>query len=220
MSELDPDLLQRAINVEKARARRSLVFGFIIIAIAVTPVGYVIARLQGYEGRERWIAAALVSVGLLIAGGIAVKAMQWLASDVFLAFLQPGGDARGASNTSRAEALAAAGLVEQATAEFDAARATDGDRIPALRVEAELHATAQGDPKRAEALFTRIRRSPNATRTDELYASHRLIDLYIGPLQDQGRAMVELRRMADRFPDTIDGQGALAELNRRKAEVE
>ena len=30
--------------------------------------------------------------------------------------------------------------------------------------------------------------------------------------------MVELRRMADRFPDTIDGQGALMELNRRKTE--
>jgi hypothetical protein len=30
--------------------------------------------------------------------------------------------------------------------------------------------------------------------------------------------MVELRRMADRFPDTIDGQGALTELKRRRAE--
>lgn len=79
-----------------------------------------------------------------------------------------------------------------------------------------MHATASGDPNRAESLFLRIRRSPKATRNDELYASHRLIDLYIGPLDDQGRAMVELRRMADRFPDTIDGQGALMELNRRK----
>jgi hypothetical protein len=32
-------------------------------------------------------------------------------------------------------------------------------------------------------------------------------------LADPGRAMVELRRMADRFPD---GQGALAELKRRR----
>ena len=51
-----------------------------------------------------------------------------------------------------------------------------------------------------------------------LYATHRLIDLYLGPLKDPGRIMVELRRMADRFPETIDGQGALAELKRRREE--
>ena len=93
MSELDPDLLQRAITVEKARARRSFVFGFVIIAIAVMPAGYVIARLEGYEGNARWIAAVGFSIALLIAGGIGIKLMQWIASDVFLAFLQPGGSA-------------------------------------------------------------------------------------------------------------------------------
>ena len=96
-----------------------------------------------------------------------------------------------------------------------AARAIAGDSIPSVCVEAEMHGTASGDPKRAETLFLRIRRSREATRNDELYVSHRLIDLYIDPLDDQGRAMVELRRMADRFPDAIDGQGALMELNRR-----
>lgn len=48
------------------------------------------------------------------------------------------------------------------------------------------------------------------------YATHRLLDLYLGVLDDPGRAMEELRRMADRFPDTPDGQGALAELRRRR----
>ena len=87
-----------------------------------------------------------------------------------------------------------------------AARAIAGDSIPSVCVEAEMHGTASGDPKRAETLFLRIRRSREATRNDELYVSHRLIDLYIGPLDDQGRAMVELRHMADRFPDTITGR--------------
>ena len=47
-------------------------------------------------------------------------------------------------------------------------------------------------------------------------STHRLLDLYLGVLHDPGRATVELRRMADRFPDTPDGQGALAELRRRR----
>ena len=66
-----------------------------------------------------------------------------------------------------------------------AARAIAGDSIPSVCVEAEMHGTASGDPKRAETLFLRIRRSREATRNDELYVSHRLIDLYIVPLDDQ-----------------------------------
>ncbi len=218
MSGIDPDLLQRAIKAEKARARRSFVFGFLFVALLTMPIGYFLARLDGFEGVDRWTVGAGITVALLAAATAVIKVMQWLASHMAMSFLQPGGSGRGGSNTSRAEALAAAGLIEEATAEFAAARAIDGDSIQSLRVEAELNTTAAGDPKRAEDLFLRIRRDPNVTRSQELYASHRLIDLYIGPLADQGRAMVELRRMADRFPDTVDGQGALAELNRRKAD--
>lgn len=65
----------------------------------------------------------------------------------------------------------------------------------------------------------RLGKSPSCTLNDELYATHRLIDLYLGPLTDAGKVMVELRRMADRFPQTIDGQSALAELRRRREEL-
>jgi hypothetical protein len=68
------------------------------------------------------------------------------------------------------------------------------------------------------ALFTRIRQVPGARRPDELYASQRLIDLYLGPLQDPGRATVELRRLVERFPDTPDAAGARAALERLRAE--
>ena len=39
--------------------------------------------------------------------------------------------------------------------------------------------------------------------------SERLIDLYLGPLKDEGRALVELRRVATRWPDSPEGKGAL-----------
>ena len=218
MPEIDPQLMERSIAAEKARTRRGVLFGFVLVSFLMMPAGYVIARLGGYEGWQRLAVALGLCVLLVAIGLLVIKIMQWIASDVVMGFLQPGGSARGVSNTSRAEALAAAGAFHEAAAEFEAARAISGDSIPSMRVEAEMHATASGDPKRAEVLLLRIRRSAEATRNDELYASHRLIDLYTGPLDDQGRAMVELRRMADRFPDTIDGQGALMELNRRKTE--
>jgi hypothetical protein len=76
-----------------------------------------------------------------------------------------------------------------------------------------------GDRERARELLLRLRQAADAVPADELYATHRLLDLYLGPLDDAGRAMVELRRMADRFPDTPDGQGALAELRRRRLQL-
>ena len=175
---------------ERTRARRGVLVRFVLLSFLMMPVGYVIAWLGGYEGWQRLTAALGLGVLLVAFGLIVIKIMQWVASDVVMGFLQFGGSARGASNTSRAEALAAAGVYHEASAEFDAARAIAGDAFPAMRVEAEMHATASGDPNRAETLFLRIRRCPEATRNDELYASHRLIDLYIGPLdQRAGRVM-------------------------------
>jgi hypothetical protein len=43
------------------------------------------------------------------------------------------------------------------------------------------------------------------------------VDLYLGPLVDEARAMSELRRLAERFAGTRDAEGALAELERRRA---
>ena len=57
---------------------------------------------------------------------------------------------------------------------------------------------------------------PNVPGAVERYATHRLLELYLGVLADPGRAMVELRRMADRFPGTPHGQAALAALRRRR----
>ncbi len=51
-----------------------------------------------------------------------------------------------------------------------------------------------------------VRLAGRATR--ELYATQRLADLYLGALGDDGRAMVELRRLVERFPGTREGDGA------------
>jgi len=154
----------------------------------------------------------------------------FLVSIMLSAMLSPAGYAmatlsgwRGASRIAvagmtavLAEALAANGKLDDAANAFEALRVTHGDDVASLRAEAELFAGAGNDPLRASELFQRIRRVKEATLQDERYATHRLIDLYVGPLNDKGRVMVELRRMADRFPDTVDGRSALAELRRRR----
>ncbi|MBL0940528.1 MAG: hypothetical protein IBJ03_16655 [Gemmatimonadaceae bacterium] len=91
-------------------------------------------------------------------------------------------------------------------------RANKSTVASALRAEANLCLAPDGDPQRAKELLQRLRKVSDATRADELFATHRLIDLYLGPLQDRDRGMSELRRLADRFPGTPDAQGALTAL--------
>jgi hypothetical protein len=214
----DSELFERAVADERARQRRSSVIGFVLAVTVLSPVGWILATLMEIERSKRLVMAPLIIAALLIVGLTAIRLLQWVSSGFVMSIVNPGGRSRGPAGHSRAEALVAVGRLDEATAEFEATRAKSGDTVASLRAEAELHAQASGDPKRAEALYQRIRRVPDATASDELYATHRLIDLYLGPLKDPGRVMVELRRMADRFPETIDGQGALAELKRRREE--
>ncbi len=220
MTGIDSELFDRAVESEARRTRRARLIGFFLAGAVVTPIGYGLAGLRGLEGPTRQLAAIALGFGMVTLGLLAVKLIQWTATKVLMGFVQPGGRSRGPAPHSKAEALAASGRLDEAAAEFEATRAKGGGNIASLRTEAELHASGTGDPKRAEELFLRIRRAPDVTPGDELYASHRLIDLYVGPLQDPGRVLVELRRMADRFPDTVDGQGALAALKQRREDAE
>lgn len=219
MTEIDADLMKRAVAAERARSRRSRLFIVILYVVGLAPVCYFLLGIMGFGGRQRTTGAVAAAgvLSILILG--VVQMVQWITGGVFMTFLSPGGAARRPKGHSRAQSLAIAGDIEGANAEFDALRAEGGADIASLRAEAEMHSLASGDPKRAESLFQMIRRTPTATPSDELYASHRLIDLYLGPLNDSGRVMVELRRMADRFPDTVDGQSALVELKRRRDET-
>lgn len=214
----DSDILDRAIAVERARKRRSSIIGFVVAVVLLSPLGWVLATIAEVEDSRRWLMAPGIAATLLAVGLTLLRVVQVLSGQLVLSIVNPGGRTRGPVGHSRAEALAAAGRIEDATEAFESTRSTTGDRVASLRAEAELHAAASGDPKRAESLFQRIRRAPDATASDQLYASHRLIDLYLGPLRDPGRVMVELRRMAERFPETIDGQSALTELKRRRDE--
>jgi hypothetical protein len=56
---------------------------------------------------------------------------------------------------------------------------------------------------------------------DAVYASSRLADLYDGPLNEPGRALVELRRIIERYPGTAvatHARDALPKLKARLAE--
>ena len=79
---------------------------------------------------------------------------------------------------------------------------------PEPRIQlAELHFRG-ATPDKAIPLFVEARRLAGDNRARELYTTQRLIDLYLGPVGQPSRALVELRRLVDRFPGTREADSA------------
>jgi len=205
---LTPDTYRHEFKTKATKAFLVFVFW--------CPFGLGIASIMGFKGTTRFLVALAFAVVLAIAGVLAILIAQSIGASVLQTFVNPRGSRSPAAITSRAESLVARGQYDEAAAEFAALRATYPHDVSLLRLEAEFHAGVGRNPHSAVQLFNQLRRVPDVPGAVERYATHRLLDLYLGVLADPGRAMVELRRMADRFPDTPDGQGALAELTRRR----
>lgn len=214
---LDPVLLAQQVERERRRERRDIRLLFAYYWVGCAVASFVFAALYGVPYPQRYLVAAaggaIGSVTILLG----VRLVQSLAERGVTAVLEPGGRGRDQAVYSHAEALAAKGNLEAASKAFAQVRAEHGEKASLLRVEAEVQLRADGNPERARELLMRLRKAPDVTRADELYATHRLVDLYLGPLGDEARAMAELRRIAERFPGTRDAEGALAEIERRRA---
>jgi hypothetical protein len=83
---------------------------------------------------------------------------------------------------------------------------------------AELHAKKGGDPRRAAEFLRAARRVEGVTPERDLYISNRLIDLLRGPLRDEGRALVELRRLVQLYPTSRDAQFARDAIAKMKVD--
>jgi len=103
---------------------------------------------------------------------------------------------------SREQALVMQGRVPEALALFEQRIAADPGAVEARIQAAELYATHGANPARAAGLFREVQRLPGLTSGQDMYVGNRLADLYVGPLATPARALVELRRLLDRYPDS------------------
>ena len=161
------------------------------------------------------MAMLLIGVGGAVAG-VVVAFVAWKLSSAagagFRAFIQPSGASTPYQATySYEESLAVRGDVAGAIEAY-ARRMAEQPHDVEVRVRAaELLAAEGNDPARAAALFRELRAIPGVTPARVLYATQRLVDLHRGPLGDEGRALVELRRIVESFP------GSTAATHARKA---
>ena len=83
---------------------------------------------------------------------------------------------------------------------------------------AELYAKDESSVKRAAELFREIQRIDGVSIGNDVYATNRLVDLLIGPLDNPSRALVELRRLIERYPSSsaaVKARETLAVLKAR-----
>lgn len=148
-------------------------------------------------------------VGRAVLGGSGVAAQQ---------FYMPQAAGTYVAQHSHIDALEAKGNPAGAVDAWEKlAVAEPGNPWPLIRA-GEIYMRALKDPSLALERFRVARDIPGIAVEHEMYASQKIIDLYLGPLGDPGRALVELRRFSERHAGTREARLALDALARLKSE--
>lgn len=114
------------------------------------------------------------------------------------------------------QSLVMQGRLDEALASFEAIIAEQPAAIdPRLRA-AELYDRDKKNYPRAASLFREVQRIDSASSGQFIYVTNRLADLFAGPLNQPGKALVELRRLIERYPTTPAADHARAALARLK----
>jgi hypothetical protein len=187
------------------------------LVMAVCALFGIALRSQGH------IQTPLVGVMLASAviGALVGRALYGFADAVgagFRSFLQPSGASTPYQRDySMQEAMAIGGDVHGAIASYVALIEATPDDVEARIALAELCARSGYATEAADA-FADVRRVPGVSAQRDLYATSRLVDLYAGPLAQPGRALVELRRLAEKHAGTREADAAVGAIARIKAE--
>lgn len=106
------------------------------------------------------------------------------------------------------QALVMQGRLPEALESLEAIIAEPESTVDVRIRAAELYAREAKRPDRAAELLREAIRHPKCTAGEEVYAANRLADLLSNHLGQPGRALVELRRIADRYKGTPVGDRA------------
>lgn len=193
-------------------------------AFALTPVfgvvGFLLADLLRLPGG--WTIPFAIGSGLL-GGGLVLFLSMLIARKTGAAVgsmtLPSGATTPYQRQFSAIEALAVQGRVDEALEAFEAEVTATPHDVEVLVRTADLYLQHNRTPARAAELLRKVKTLPTAPPEKVLYASHRLVDLYLGPLGDRGRAVVELRVIIDRFPGSQAATFAREGLAKLKREL-
>lgn len=174
----------------------------IIPVVAGASVGGALAVRAGIAGVG--VALAILIGAILGASGTAlfVLSVSRGAGNAFGSFIQPSGNRTPYERQfSYEDTLVMRGDVGGALASYERIIAESPEEAqPRLRA-AEVCLKSKLNEK-AEALFRGVQRLPRVAPKDDVYASHRLVDLYRTWPGNEKKGLRELRRLIDTYPNT------------------
>jgi tetratricopeptide (TPR) repeat protein len=189
-----------------------------IPVVAGALVGGALAARKGFP-------TLLIVVSML--GGSLVFAVWWWyfvtrlshgAGRAFGEFIQPSATGRYEQQYSREDALVMRGDVDGALASYEKIiLEVPNDAQPRLRA-AELYVKS-GMRERAELLYHAVQRLSRVAPKDDIYASNRLVDLYLAWPGHETKGLRELRRLIDTYPETDVAARARAGLVNLKGQL-
>lgn len=174
----------------------------IVPVVAGASIGAALAMRAGIAGGG--LLLAILVGAILGAAGTAlfVLSVSRGAGDAFGSFIQPSGNRTPYERQfSYEDSLVMRGDITGALASYERIIAeSPGEAQPRLRA-AEVCLKSKLNEK-AESLFRSVQRLPRVTGKDDVYASHRLVDLYRTWPGNETKGLRELRRLMDKYPDT------------------
>jgi hypothetical protein len=139
---------------------------------------------------------------MLVIGLIALVVVHGSSRGV-MSFVAPsGGSTPSPDDYSYEKALLVRGKVDEALLALDVRLANRPDDPALCLFAADTYAREGRNPEKAERLYSRVREMEGASPEQDYRATNRLIDLYLGPLEDPARAEVELERIRLRHAGT------------------
>jgi hypothetical protein len=171
--------------------------------------GAVVALVLGLTGMEP---RALLLAGLLWALFGFMSGMVDVVVDPLIELINTVltnvGLTRAGGGFSAEEALAAQGHADAAAEAYRLRAESPRERVPALIRRAELLAGPLGMPLAAVAELEALQRDADRIPpADDMRLGLALTELYEQRLNDPGRAMVEVRRLIDRYPEARQTRG-------------
>ena len=183
------------------------------------------AFIGGALAARRDFPAALIVLSAL--GGSLTFAVWWWyfvtrishgAGRTFSEFIQPSGAGSYERQYSHEDALVMRGDVEGALASYERIILEAPNDAQSRIRAAELYVKS-GLRERAELLYSAVQRLPRVAPRDDIYASNRLVDLYLAWPGHETKGLRELRRLVDTYPETEVADRARAGLVNLKSQL-
>ena len=171
-------------------------------------------------GHTFWMVPIFGAVGFFVGKAIGFALLEG-AGRMAQAIYAPVGAGTYAQTHSHIDALEARGEYRAAADAWEAIVVSQPLNAWPLIRAGELYARQLNDPMTAAARFILARDVVGITPELQRYASQKIVDLYLGPLADPGRALVELRRMIVAHPGTREAafaREAIAKLKSSSAD--